>query len=156
MRVAERQGGDPHPAGPERDLVELGRGRREHRDLAGQEARQTHVHPHRSVLPAIQADEPREGLDDDGVVPGVPAVLEVTRHAARAVAAVSDLAAVGIEDPIAGRDAVTLCRLEQEDLIAADAEPPVGQPAHLCRRRYRWHGPNHPATRSRCRGHASW
>ena len=62
----------------------------------------------------------------------MPAVLEVTGHAARAVAAVSDLAAVGIEDPIAGRDAVTLRRLEQEDLIAADAEPPIGQPAHLC------------------------
>ena len=126
VRVAERKGGDPHLAGPERDLVELGRGRQEHRDLVRHETGRTHVHPHRSVLPAIQADEPREGLDDDGVVPCVPAVLEVTGHAARAVAALSDLAAVGIEDPIAGRDAVTPRRLEQEDLIAADAEPPIG------------------------------
>ena len=54
-------------------------------------------------------------------------------EAARAVAALLDLAAIGVEDPVAEVDAGTLRPLDDEDLIAADPEPPVGKPPVLRR-----------------------
>ena len=44
-----------------------------------------------------------------------------------------DLAAVGVEDAIPEVDARSSRPLDDEDLIAADAEPPIGEPPVLRR-----------------------
>ncbi len=55
-------------------------------------------------------------------------------EAARAVAALLDLAAVGVEDPVAEVDVGPGRRLDHQHLVAADAEAPVGEAAQLVAR----------------------
>jgi hypothetical protein len=62
--------------------------------------------------------------------------MHEAHEAARAVAALLDLAAVGIEDAVAEIDARRRRALHHQDLVAADAEMAVGQKARLGRRRH--------------------
>ena len=57
--------------------------------------------------------------------------MHEAHEAARAVAALLDLAAVGVEDAVAEVDVVAGGRLDQQDLVAADAEVAVGDAAAL-------------------------
>ena len=59
--------------------------------------------------------------------------MNETYEAARAVAALLDLAAIGIEDAVAKIDARLAGRVDQQNLVAADAEMTVGQIAQLLR-----------------------
>ena len=54
-------------------------------------------------------------------------------EAARAVAALLHLAAVGVENAVAKIGAGQARRFNQQDLIATDAKMPVGQAPQLCR-----------------------
>ena len=58
-------------------------------------------------------------------------LVHEARRAARAVAALLHLAAVGVEDAVGEVGLGPAGRFEQQQLIAADAEVPVGQCAHL-------------------------
>ena len=61
-----------------------------------------------------------------------PLVAHEAHEAARAVAALLDLvAAAAVEDAVAEVDAGRLARLDDEDLVGADAETPVAEAAHL-------------------------
>jgi hypothetical protein len=62
--------------------------------------------------------------------------MDEAHEAARAVAALLDLAAVGIEDAVAEIDARRRRALDDQDLVAADAEMAVGEKARLGRRRH--------------------
>ena len=62
-----------------------------------------------------------------------PLVADEDDEAARAVAALLDLAAVGVEDPVA-EVRVALRALDQQHLVAADAEAAIREPPHLRRR----------------------
>ena len=59
-------------------------------------------------------------------------VVDVAHETARAVAALLDLVAGGaVEDAVAEVDARCAGRLDDQDLVAADAEAPVAEPAQL-------------------------
>jgi hypothetical protein len=58
-------------------------------------------------------------------------VVHEAHEAARAVAALLDLAAVGVEDAVAEIGVVAAGLLDQQDLVAADAEMAVGDAAAL-------------------------
>ena len=60
--------------------------------------------------------------------------MHEAHEAPRAVAALLDLAAVGIEDAVAEIGVGAGGRLHQQDLVAADAEVAVGDEAQLVRR----------------------
>ena len=55
-------------------------------------------------------------------------VADELHEAARAVAALLDLAAVGVEDPVAEIGVGARRALDDEDLVAAHAEAAVGEP----------------------------
>ena len=74
---------------------------------------------------------PRQRADADFGLVGEPLVAHEAHEAARAVAALLDLAAVGVEDAVAEIGAGARGGLDQQDLVAADAEMAVGDPAHL-------------------------
>ena len=79
-------------------------------------------------------DDAARGLDADRALVREPLVADELDEAARAVAALLDLAAVGVEDPVAEVDVVARRRLDDQHLVAADAEAPVGEPPQLRRR----------------------
>jgi hypothetical protein len=81
--------------------------------------------------------------------------MHETHEAARAVAALLDLAAVGIEDPIAEIDAWLPSPLNEQNLVAADAEMAVSQQAQLLLPSVRPTGARRRARQSRCRVRAS-
>ena len=100
---------------------------------AAREPRHAHVHGHFAVADDLRHDDPARRLDADPRRLRVPVVAHELDEAARAVAALLDLAAVGVEDPVAEVDVGARRPLDDEDLIAADAEPPVGEPPVLRR-----------------------
>ena len=61
---------------------------------------------------------------------GAEARREKAREAAHAVAALLDLAAVGVEDPIARVAVLRPLGGEQQQLIEADAEAPIAPAAY--------------------------
>ena len=100
-------------------------------NLCGGEIRRAHVNPHLVVTLQVQADRSGRGADRDLAVARQPPVIHETGKAARAIAALFDLAAIGIEDAV-----VELCigvarSFDQQYLVAADTEPPVGEGAQL-------------------------
>ena len=89
-------------------------------------------------------DDPARRLDADLALVGEAVVAHEHDEAARTVAALLDLAAVGVEDPVAEVDVARGGALDDEHLVAADAEAPVGERANLRRRRAstRWRTPS--------------
>ena len=101
---------------------------------AGFESRHAHVDRDLAVVPEHGHDHPARGLDANLALRREPLVADELDEAARAVAALLDLAAVGVEDPVAEIDVVARRGLDHQHLVAADAEAPVGEPAQLRRR----------------------
>jgi hypothetical protein len=83
-------------------------------------------------------------------------IADEAREAARAIAALLDLGAVGVEDAVVEIGSGQTRRLDQQDLIAADAETPVGQTSREIRRPGRPAGARRRRRRSRCPVPASW
>jgi len=67
-----------------------------------------------------------------------PLVAHETGEAARAVAALFDLAAVGVPDAVAEVVAGFARWLDEEELVAAMPKWRVGKAAHQGRREYHW------------------
>jgi hypothetical protein len=70
-------------------------------------------------------------LDADGALRRQALLVHEAHEAARAVAALLDLAAVGVEDAVAEVGVGPRGFLDDEDLVAADAEMAVGKEARL-------------------------
>ena len=73
------------------------------------------------------------GLDDNGVLGGQSLIMHEAHEAARAVAALFYLAAIGVKDAIAEVSARRLRRLDQQQLIKADAGMAIAQRTDLFR-----------------------
>lgn len=101
------------------------------RRLGGVETRAAHVHGDAAVLGEAWRDHAGQGLHADGVPVGEALVAHVAGEAARAVAALLDLAAVGVVDDVFEVDAVGWRRTHGEDLVGADPEVAVGEIAVL-------------------------
>jgi hypothetical protein len=118
VRIAHRHDGELERLAVELDALE------------GRPARCAHVDAHFAVGFQARRDAAAERIDADVALGGqAPAVHEL-HEAARAVAALLDLAAVGVEDAVAEID-VGRPALHHEDLVAADAEVAVGEPLEL-------------------------
>jgi hypothetical protein len=100
------------------------------------EARRTHVHRDLAVGFEFRHDQSALRLDADLALVGEALLMDEAHEAARAVAALLDLAAVGVEDAVAEIDARRRAALDDQDLVAADAEMAVGEKARLGRRRH--------------------
>ena len=74
-----------------------------------------------------EGDEAGADLGAQGIAAREPLFVDEAHEAARAIAAMLDFAAVGIEDAIAEIGLGMLGRLDQQDLVGADAEMAVGQ-----------------------------
>src|ERR1022692_943920 len=84
------------------------------------------VHPQGQRL-----DDAPARLDTDDALCGQSTVANKSHKAARAVAALLDLAAVGVENPIAEIDVGTVGIFHEQNLIAAHAEAAVSQTLQL-------------------------
>src|SRR5690606_36479048 len=80
-------------------------------------------------------DDPAQRRHADAALAGEALVEDEASEAARAIAALFDFSAVGIEDPVAEVDTgQRLRRLHKQDLVGADTEVSVGQAPPLpCR-----------------------
>ena len=85
-----------------------------------------HRHRDPAIGQALGPQPPLAHRHRDGI--GGTLVEQQPRHAARAVAAGTRLAAVGIEEP--QRDIGIRARLDQQQLVEPDAAMPVADPAH--------------------------
>ncbi len=79
--------------------------RRIKRHLRQVKHRRTHVHPHPAVSLHTRFDDAAQGLDHDRVFGCQPLLTYKLQKAARAVAALLDLAAVGVVDHVLKIDA---------------------------------------------------
>ena len=92
--------------------------------------RRSHVDAHLAVVLQARDDGPAQRLDAQLALRAEALVLDELHEAARAVAALLHLAAVGVEDTVA-EIAVPAARLDHQDLVAADAEMPVREAPEL-------------------------
>jgi hypothetical protein len=88
--------------------------------------RPPHVDADLAVGLQARRDAPAQGLHADFALVGEPALVHELHEAARAVAALLDLPAVGVEDAVAKVDPRLGRRFDDQDLVAADAAVAVG------------------------------
>src|SRR5690606_16832151 len=139
MRIAHGQRREPELAAPRgrfppERLVALAPGREPGRvegDLRRLEAGPPHVHGDPAVGRERQAQHPAQGLYADRVAGRQALVPHEAQETARAIAAMLDLAAVGIEDPVAEVDIGPARTLDEQQLVRADAEMAIGETAPL-------------------------
>src|SRR5712692_4679208 len=93
--------------------------------------RSTHIHAHLAVGLEARPDRAAGRLDADLALRGQALGVRKLHDAARAVAALLDLAAVGVEDAVAEIGAAPARPLEHRDLVAADAVVPVSDFSYL-------------------------
>ncbi len=79
----------------------------------------------------LRLDITRERAHADAILVGQASIADKAREATRAVAALLDLAAIGIDDAVAEINARLRRGSDDQDLISPDAEAPVGQKAEL-------------------------
>ena len=103
------------------------------RNVLRTKPRHAHVDGHLPVRFEPRHDQSARRLHADLALVGQAVVAHEHDEAARAVAALLDLAAVGVEDAVA-EVRVTLRALDDEHLVAAHAEAAVGQRANRVRR----------------------
>src|SRR5690606_3459361 len=96
-------------------------------------ARGPHVDAHLAVVLQAGGDRSRQRLDEDLALVGEPLGVHELDEAARAVSALLDFAAVGVEDAVAEVGLAPARALDDEQLVAADAEMPVGHARDLLR-----------------------
>ena len=133
MRVAEPHGRHLIALVAGHYYIGVGLGRRLHGDIHRLPARRAHVDGDQVIVGDLELDGASRGFHLDLVLVGEPPVADKARKAARAVAALVHLGAIGIEYPVAEIRALA-GRLHQQQLVKADAEMPVGQPAQLRQR----------------------
>ena len=102
--------------------------------LGGHEEGRAHVHGDAAIGLQAGLNDSLHRLHADHVFRGQAGVVHEAGETARAIAALLDLAAVGVHDAVgevgaAGR----VAGLDDEDLVGADAKAPVGQEAVLGR-----------------------
>ena len=126
VRVAHRHRGDRHRgvADLQRLHHRVGIGYKGH--LRRRKLRHAHVHRDQAVCAQPRRDDPGPGLDADLGLRSEPLVVDEAHEAACAVAALFDLAAVGVEDAVAEIDVGAGRRLDHQQLITADAAVAVG------------------------------
>ena len=85
------------------------------------EARRAHVDTHLAVVAHVQLDDAAFGFHADALLGGQALVQHEAGETARTVAALLDLGTVGIEDPIAEVHVRVVRRLDDQQLVEADA-----------------------------------
>ena len=95
------------------------------------ETRHTHVDRHRAIRLDFRIDDTGQGFYRELVLVGQPLVTHKTRETARAVAALLDLTAIGVENAVTEIELGARRALDDQHLVAADTEAPVGEVSHL-------------------------
>ena len=103
------------------------------RSFPGCEKRDAHVDRDLAVVLHSRLDDAALRLDPDDALRSQTAVADKLHKAACAVAALLDLAAVSVENPVAKVDVVAARFFHDQYLIAAHAEMTVGQALQLWR-----------------------
>ena len=93
-----------------------------------------HINRHQPVVFELRRDDAAARLDADAALRAQALLVHEAHEAARAVAALLDFAAVGVEDAVAEIDVGAGRRFDHQHLVAADAEIAVGEATHLLRR----------------------
>ncbi len=91
------------------------------------EHRGTHINRHPAILLHSRFDDTVHSLHPDRGLVGQSLLANKTDKTTRAIAALLDFAAIGIEDAIAKIDPCLIRGLDDQYLIGADAKMPVGQ-----------------------------
>ena len=115
-----------HPDGVVADAARFDARGIEARRLRTEGRRRAHVDAHAPVVLDRRLDDAAERLDADRAPVGEAVIEHEAREAAGAVAALLDLGAVGVEDPVAEVDPFARRRLDEQDLVGADAEMAIG------------------------------
>src|SRR6266545_4430318 len=101
------------------------------RNIGRAKKRCAHIHGNLAIRRQHGLDDPARRLDANRALVGQSAGAHEMHEAARAVAALFDLFAIGVEDSITKVDVGARRLLDQQYLVAADAEMAVCQPANL-------------------------
>ena len=131
VRVAHRSDAERDGAAIDLEVVQRLVAVRHERHVRRREAWRAHVDPHAAVVVHLQRQGAAQSLDLEFTLVGQTLIDDEAGKAARAVAAVLHLAAVGVEDPVAKIHVRLARRLYQQQLIEADPEMAVGQLADL-------------------------
>ena len=131
MRIAHRQRADFDRAAADLEFVGERAALGLKRNARRLELRHAHVHGDAAVGFEPRHDDAGQRADADFGLLGEPLFAHETHEAARAVAALLDLAAVGIENAVVEIGARRARRLDLQNLVAADAEMAVGDAAQL-------------------------
>src|SRR5437870_3644497 len=131
VRVAERQ--RRYHDGRAVDIQRLDGfpGSADERNIGRAKLRCAHVHGDLAIRRQHGLDDSARRLDAHCALVGQSARAHEMHEAARAVAALFDLFAVGVEDSITKVDVSARRLLDKQYLVAADAEMAVCQPANL-------------------------
>ncbi len=133
VRIAHGHGGDLQSF--TRDLQCVGRcaSRCVKRDIPRFEAGFAHVDGDLAIVFQDQQQQSARRLDAQFALVRQAPVMHEAHETARPVAALGHLAAVRVEDAVAEIGLRAAGPLDQQQLVAADAPMPVGQPAYLFR-----------------------
>ena len=101
------------------------------RDFHRQQARLAHVHCHQTIIGQHRGDDALGGFHADGVLVGQALVEDKTGKTARAIAALLDLAAVAVENPVAEIGVGQGGFFHQQQLVKTHAGVAVAQLANL-------------------------
>ena len=131
VRIAHRHGGDCHFGAVYVEGLHK-RGRiADKGDFRRSEFRHTHIDGDVLVVLQAQRDHALHRFDPNLALPGQPPLMREADETARAVAALLDLTAVGVENPVAEIDIGAIRLFDEQNLIAAHAEMPVAEMAQL-------------------------
>ncbi len=135
MRIADRYGRDRDARAIDVERLDECAGAIDERNIGRRESRHAHVDDHFTVVLETRHDDAAGRFDADFTPIGETVLADVDDEAARAVAALLDLAAIGVEYPVA-EIGIFASRLDDEHLVASDAEAPVGEQPDLRGRQY--------------------
>ena len=135
VRIAERDRAEIHGAAGELDLVARRLVLGLERQRARIEVRHAHRHRHESIGPQPRIDDPARAVHRQLRSARRAPAGDEAGDAARAVAALLDLRAVRVEDPVVDVRPRAARRQEYQCLVEADARVAIRQPAQRVLRR---------------------
>ncbi|MNI21892.1 hypothetical protein D3C73_754340 [compost metagenome] len=125
MGVAHGHGGQIDRGAVDVDLITLGLLRCLERNIRRHQARGAHVDADLPIVANIQLDDAAFGFDADQALGGQALVEHEAREATCAVAALFNLGAVGVENPIAEIHVRVARCFDDQQLVETDAGVPV-------------------------------
>src|SRR5690606_5986016 len=130
VRIAHRYGADLDVAARGAQRVPVALGGRAKRQRFGREIRHAEIDADDTFAAHARIDRARRAREPQLAVGQMSSGGDEARNAARTVAALLDLAAVRVEDPVSGVARAVVGERDEQKLVEADAEAAVRETPH--------------------------